>query len=115
MEEKAKQDFMDQFLDELLKVAIERIKESKPWEEHERKEAVTVDKVGAAKYLGVSESTINNLLKDNKIPCIRPTGLGGRVYFRLNSLDKWMTSLEEESLKSIEDKAFGNGFDYKVS
>ena len=108
-------DFMGQFLDELLKVAIDRIKETKPWEEYDKEEAVTVDKVDAAKYLGVSESTINTLLKDNKIPCIRPTGSGGRVYFRLETLDKWMTTLEEDSLKTVDDLSVSNGFEYKVS
>ena len=115
MDERPKKDFMDQFLDELLKTAIERIKEAEPWDERSKDEQVTVDKTGASKYLGISTSTIDLLLKDNKIPCIRPTGLGGRVYFRLETLDKWMTSLEEESLKSVDDLSVGNGFEYKVS
>jgi len=114
MDKKKQITVMDQFLDEILKVAIERISEAKPWKERESDQQITVDKKRAAKYLGLSASTIDTLLKDNKIPCIRPSGLGGRVYFRLETLNKWMTTLEKESLKSIDDLSVGNGYDYKV-
>ena len=114
MEKEMSNTIIDQFLDEILKVAIERLKEAKPWKEREKDQTVTMNKKDATKYLGISESSINNLIKTNKIPCLRPTGPGGRVYFRIEALDRWMSKLEEESLETIEDIFNGNGFDFKV-
>ncbi|MDM8534972.1 helix-turn-helix domain-containing protein [Clostridiaceae bacterium HSG29] len=106
---------MDQFLNEIIKVAIKRIKEVKPWED--RKEMVaTVDKKGAAKYLNMSESTIDKLIKRNEIPCLRPTGVGGTIYFRYKTLDNWMEKLENQSTKKVKDLIdMDDPFKYQVN
>ncbi len=52
-----------------------------------------------ARYMGLSYWKTLELVKAGKIPCIRIGGsAGGRVLFRRESLDKWMSEQEAASV-----------------
>lgn len=58
-------------------------------------EKVTLNNKEAAEYLGVSTWLVYELVKRKELPCIRA---GGRILFRVSSLDKWMQEQEEKSV-----------------
>ena len=44
----------------------------------------------AAEYLGVSVGSIYQYLYNNRIPCYKPNGKGGNIYFKKSELDNFM-------------------------
>lgn len=56
----------------------------------------TLDAKQAADYLGVSYWLILELVKRGEVPVVR---LGSRLLFRMETLDKWMASKEQERPK----------------
>jgi excisionase family DNA binding protein len=52
------------------------------------KEILTIKE--AAQYIGVSVGGIHQYIYNNKIPCYKPTGVRGNVYFRKSELDDFM-------------------------
>ncbi len=59
-------------------------------------ERTTLTMREAAEYLGVSYWLVNQLVRRKQIPCAR---VGGRVLFRVQALDEYLNTREEESLK----------------
>lgn len=49
----------------------------------------------AAEYLGISYWLINQLVRRKQIPCAR---VGGRVLFRVQALDEYLSKMEKESI-----------------
>lgn len=52
------------------------------------KEILTIK--DAAEYLGLSVGCIHQYLYNNKIPCYKPNGKGGNIYFKKSELDNFM-------------------------
>ena len=59
-------------------------------------ERTTLTMKGTAEYLGISYWLVNQLVRRKQIPCAR---VGGRVLFRVQSLDEYLKEKEEKSLK----------------
>ncbi len=49
----------------------------------------------AAEYLGISYWLINQLVRRKEIPCSK---VGGKFLFRIQVLDKYLSSKEQESV-----------------
>ena len=49
----------------------------------------------ASEYLGISYWLINQLVRRKQIPCAR---VGGRVLFRVQALDEYLSKMEKESI-----------------
>ena len=49
----------------------------------------------ASEYLGISYWLVNQLVRRKQIPCAR---VGGRVLFRVQALDEYLTKMEQESI-----------------
>lgn len=47
-----------------------------------------------AKYLGVSRDLVYKLCREKKIPHIK---IGARIMFKISTIDKWLSDLEENS------------------
>ncbi len=62
----------------------------------EKVERTTLTMREAAEYLGVSYWLVNQLVRRKQIPCAR---VGGRVLFRVQALDEYLNTREQESLK----------------
>ena len=62
-------------------------------EEHEKK--IILRPAEAAKYIGCSEYTIRQMVRERRIPHYR---IGVKILFTKNSLDKW---IEEQEKKSV--------------
>jgi excisionase family DNA binding protein len=52
------------------------------------KEILTIKE--AAAYIGVSVGGMHQYIFNNKIPCYKPTGSRGNVYFKKSELDAFM-------------------------
>jgi excisionase family DNA binding protein len=52
------------------------------------KEILTIKE--AAAYIGVSVGGMHQYIYNDKIPCYKPTGLKGTVYFKKSELDNFM-------------------------
>ena len=48
----------------------------------------------ASEYLGISYWLINQLVRRKQIPCSK---VGGKYLFRVQSLDEYLTKMEQES------------------
>ena len=48
-----------------------------------------------AEYLGISYWLVNQLVRRKQIPCAR---VGGRVLFRVQALDEYLSKMEKESI-----------------
>ncbi len=48
----------------------------------------------AARLLGMSERTVWDLVSAGKIPHIQPGGKGGKILFRVATLDRWLADNE---------------------
>ena len=59
-------------------------------------ERTTLTMRETAEYLGISYWLVNQLVRRKQIPCAR---VGGRVLFRVQALDEYLTKMEQESLK----------------
>ncbi len=44
----------------------------------------------AARLLGISERTVWNLVGEGQLPYIQPGGKGGKILFRVSSLEAWL-------------------------
>jgi|LGOV01.1.fsa_nt_gb hypothetical protein len=101
MTEEMEKAIMDKLILGLVEKAIERIESIKPWEKENFIKRTTLGKESAAKYIGVSPSTLNKL----NIPRIYPNGEGqGRiVLYRTTTIDKWLKEKERESIKTLDD------------
>ena len=49
-----------------------------------------------AEYLGISYWLVNQLVRRKQIPCAR---VGGRVLFRVQTLDEYLKEKEENSIR----------------
>lgn len=58
-------------------------------------ERTTITVKEAAEYLGVSDDTIYNMVRDKQIPFIQ---VRRRILLRKDSLDKWMAEQEQKCL-----------------
>ena len=56
---------------------------------------VTLSAADAANYLGISYWLITQLVKRGELPCAR---VGGKLLFRRNSLDEFLTQKENATL-----------------
>lgn len=65
----------------------------------EKKEVITAKE--AAKYLNISYWLITKLAKEKKIPHVR---LGGKLIFRLSTLNKYLEEKEKESVSDTTEK-----------
>lgn len=54
----------------------------------------------AARLLGLSERTVQTLVRCGQLPSIQPAGHGGRRLFRVASLDQWL--IEREKAQAAE-------------
>lgn len=61
----------------------------------EREKKVILRPTEAAKYIGCSEYTIRQMVRERRIPHYR---IGVKILFTKNSLDKW---IEEQEKKSV--------------
>ena len=59
-------------------------------------ERTTLTMKETAEYLGISYWLVNQLVRRKQIPCAR---VGGRVLFRVQSLNEYLKEKEEKSLK----------------
>ena len=55
----------------------------------------TLTMKGAAEYLGISYWLINQLVRRKEIPCSK---VGGKFLFRVQVLDEYLSSKEQESV-----------------
>lgn len=92
---------MDKLIFGLVEKTIERIESIDPWENKNFIKRATLTKEFAAKYIGISTSTLDKL----NIPRIYPNGEGqGRmVLYQKETIDKWLKEKEKESIKTIAD------------
>lgn len=58
-------------------------------------ERTTITVKEAAEYLGVSDDTIYNMVRDKQIPFIQ---VRRRILLRKDTLDKWMAEKEQISM-----------------
>lgn len=58
-------------------------------------ERTTLTMKETAEYLGVSYWLVNQLVRRKQIPCAR---VGGRVLFRVQALDEYLSKMEKESI-----------------
>ena len=73
-------------------------------------ERTTLTMKETAEYLGVSYWLVNQLVIRKQIPCAR---VGGRVLFRVKTLDEYLSAKEEKSLNRYERrKIVCNGLRY---
>lgn len=54
--------------------------------------------VQAAEHVGCSYGKLMQLVRSRQIPNIR---IGNRVFFFSDSLDRWLTGIEEQSVKPL--------------
>lgn len=59
--------------------------------------SVTVTAKEAAAYMNISYWTLLKLVRTRRLPNIR---IGSRLYFKTSSLDKYLSEIEQESLRS---------------
>ena len=59
-------------------------------------ERTTLTMKETAEYLGISYWLVNQLVRRKQIPCAR---VGGRVLFRVQSLEEYLKEKEENSIK----------------
>lgn len=59
-------------------------------------ERTTLTMKETAEYLGISYWLVNRLVRRKQIPCAR---VGGRVLFRVQALNEYLTEKEENSIK----------------
>lgn len=52
-----------------------------------------------AEYLGLSVDLIYKLVRQKQIPHIK---IGARILFKLSSIEKWLSELEEESINAAQ-------------
>lgn len=57
-------------------------------------ERTTIKVNEVAEYLGLSKDFIYKLCRERKIPKIK---IGSRIMFKKDTIDKWLSDLEEES------------------
>lgn len=60
-------------------------------------ERITLNAKEAAKYLGVCYDTLLSAVRKKSIPCFQ---IGRQYFFKKDTLDKWMSRLEELSITS---------------
>jgi excisionase family DNA binding protein len=65
-------------------------------ENYKKVERTTLTMRETAEYLGISYWLVNQLVRRKQIPFAR---VGGRVLFRVKSLEEYLKEKEEESLK----------------
>lgn len=58
-------------------------------------ERTTLTMKETAEYLGISYWLVNQLVRRKQIPCAR---VGGRVLFRVQALDEYLSKMEKESI-----------------
>ena len=61
----------------------------------EKIQRITLTMKEAGEYLGISYWLVNQLVRRKQIPCAR---VGGRVLFRVQALDEYLTKMEQESI-----------------
>jgi excisionase family DNA binding protein len=61
----------------------------------EKIQRTTLTMKEASEYLGISYWLINQLVRRKQIPCAR---VGGRVLFRVQALDEYLSKMEKESI-----------------
>ena len=61
----------------------------------EKIQRTTLTMKEASEYLGISYWLVNQLVRRKQIPCAR---VGGRVLFRVQSLDEYLSKMEKESI-----------------
>lgn len=59
-------------------------------------ERTTLTMKETADYLGISYWLVNQLVRRKQIPCAR---VGGRILFRKEALDEYLSEKEENSIK----------------
>jgi excisionase family DNA binding protein len=60
----------------------------------------------AAQYIRVSDRTLRNMMKSNKIPFYKPEG---KILFKISELDKYIENNKVESLSELIQKATNKG------
>jgi excisionase family DNA binding protein len=60
---------------------------------------LSVDLRTAARLLGLSQRTVRNMARDGELPSVQPAGKGGKLLFRVASLDQWLVEREAEAKK----------------
>ncbi len=66
---------------------------------------ITVPAKEAAAYLGISYWTLLQMVKQQRIPCIR---LGNRmILFRIDTLNEWLKQQETQSLSAQDSAGYG--------
>lgn len=61
----------------------------------EKIQRTTLTMKEASEYLGIYYWLINQLVRRKQIPCAR---VGGRVLFRVQALDEYLSKMEKESI-----------------
>jgi excisionase family DNA binding protein len=59
----------------------------------------------AARLLGVSERTVWNLVGNGQLPYIQPAGKGGKILFRVATLDQWVIDRETTAPRQISSRS----------
>lgn len=65
-------------------------------EDLKKVERTTLTMKETADYLGISYWLVNQLVRRKQIPCAR---VGGRILFRKEALDEYLSEKEENSIK----------------
>ena len=63
--------------------------------ELQKVQRTTLTMIEAAEYLGISYWLINQLVRRKEIPCSK---VGGKFLFRVQVLDEYLSSKEQESV-----------------
>ena len=48
----------------------------------------------AAQLLTLSEKTVSEMVKEGKLPYVQPGGPGGKILFRIATLNQWLAKIE---------------------
>jgi len=63
---------------------------------------MAVDARQAARLIGVSVRTLEELCRAGKLKSVQPGGRGGKRLFRVSSLERWLCELESESTTALQ-------------
>jgi excisionase family DNA binding protein len=66
---------------------------------------LSVDLRNAARLLGLSQRTVRNMARAGELPSVQPAGKGGKLLFRVASLDQWLRDREVEAKSGARQEA----------
>jgi excisionase family DNA binding protein len=58
---------------------------------------LAVNLATAARLVGLSQRTVRELVRSNVLPAAQPGGRGGKLIFRVSTLETWLESQESQA------------------